>query len=254
MYSRRPDAPFSQGDIFPEFPSIYLPDKVPVLISEEPDDHGKYVFENDVAGPWTDPQGSRISRKVVASALKERIIIMSQTCDLQRRDLLRNDIQLRAGLRSFVLYCPLKAVSELQAGPKQLEDVRRNAYVYLHWLPQYTRGEIDIPESVVCFPLVSCILKARDPNQTFDLSGRIGSLDSPYREHLATRFAYFMSRVAEPLRYPEGSTHEAGSRVFEKGEYSCEQCALGNQALDANARFPAPHCPDARWRFDRSLR
>jgi hypothetical protein len=140
----------------------------------------------------------------------------------------------------------------LNLGAGRLENVRKNSLTYLHSLPEYRANGIDLPESVVCFPLVSGIVKSADPSRTFDLTTRIASLDCPYREKVAHRFAYYISRITGSLAYPIRSDHQAGAPIQEGGDYSCATCGEGTQNLAKGGKFPAGHCPAARWRFART--
>jgi hypothetical protein len=251
MYLRNPALPLSQGDIFPEFPSIYLPNREVLVVSEVEGNERAYQVEAPQPGPWRDAAGRTITKNVIVRAAESNIIVISQTCDVERAETRVIDGMLRPGLRSWVTYCPMIPMRDIEGDQNRLDNIRKNELVYLHWLPEYGSAGIDLAESVVCFPQVSSILKAEVPSQTSDLASRIASLESPFREQVAARFAYFFSRVALPMQYPVGTTHAPGSLVRETGNYVCSACGGENTLLEARdrRRFPNAHCAGARWRF-----
>ncbi|MGD0305581.1 MAG: hypothetical protein ABSC71_12210 [Candidatus Acidiferrales bacterium] len=178
----------------------------------------------DTNAPWGasgDP--GRPIRNIVASAMKAKIIILTQSCDLDRTNAVAGESSIDIGTRSFVMYCPIIPVNELIENRDRLEHIRKNQLLYLHWLPEFRTQGVEIAESVVCFPLISTILKASQPNETFDLRTRIASLTSPYRESVASRFAHFIARITGDLAYPVDSSHATGSSVQESGEYQIDR-------------------------------
>lgn len=186
-----------QGDIFEPIPCPYLQQTSP-LIFREKDEELIPTMENELPDAW------QRDELILVRARKDKVILLSQTCDIheERHQNLYLESQEKYEYQ-FILYAPLIPINQLDEYPRlrQNEKTLRNQNLAgAFWLPEDTNKGIE--ESVVYFHLVCAILKRRENRfLSFEPKRRLASLRSPYREALASKFGYMISRVALPSNF-----------------------------------------------------
>lgn len=123
------------------------------------------------------------------------VIVLSQSCDLATRDGKENDLSVLLG----------EVWLESIAAPtvKELTRIKQNVHLKYQYLRKFSSEDdaekLGIGENLIIdfrrvftIPLPELLFQL---NQT---AKRRCVLNSPYKEHLAARFAYFIARVALP--------------------------------------------------------
>jgi hypothetical protein len=159
---------YFQGDILKDFP-FYVLDRT---VSVDKKETGVY----EPSGVLND---SNIGLKVIEKKL-ETIILLSQSCDLQRRE--------------YVLICPVfkleDLVSEQILNKETVGLIKKRKLYYLFYLP----GTESFPESIADFQHIYHIPRS-------ELEGlmdkRILSLSDNGRHHLGWALANYFGRPAE---------------------------------------------------------
>ena len=186
-----------QGDIFEPIPCPYIQETSP-MIFRQTDEELLPTPEGELHDAW------QRDELILVRARKYKVILLSQTCDIheERHGNLYLDAQEKYDFQ-FILYAPLIPVDQLDEYPRLRRNRQRFENQNLEgafWLP----GDPDkgIEESVVYFHLVAAMLK-RQENRflSFDPKRRLTSLRSPYRENIASKFGYMISRVALPSTF-----------------------------------------------------
>ncbi len=121
----------------------------------------------------------------------QRVIVLTQTCDLVQRKASR-----------VVVAQVFEAAELARAGILKANDIRgpiRAARVWgVYYLPK--QAELNLPEMIVDFRHVQSV-----PIQVLEALCRAGlsraRLQCPYREHLAQHFAQTYSRIGLPMPY-----------------------------------------------------
>lgn len=138
-------------------------------------------------------------------------VVLTQDCDLEQDHRVRfPEPQQSDKLIPSVLFCEVSTAEELfgsvraNQGQKAWDRIKRNNDVRYHFLqrvaPESDRLREGLPELAIDFKRyftlptgeVYCRIQIREAQ-------RRCFLVSPYLEHLSSRFAYYLSRVALPL-------------------------------------------------------
>jgi hypothetical protein len=136
------------------------------------------------------------------------VVVMTQDCDLDQDFRVRSEGKVNDKLLPGILFCEVATAQEVfgrirQTNPKLWERIKINKDERFHFLqkvePACDRLHEGLPELAIdfkrCFTL---------PTEEIYKRIEIGEarrrcvLVSPYLEHLSSRFAYFLSRVALP--------------------------------------------------------
>jgi len=163
IYARTPlDSPLTQGDIIDDVPLIYWG-----MGSNQPSQE----FE------------------LLSDASVERVIVLTQACDLENAKTLRVQVA--------VVHETHKLVEEGILKAQTIRDqVRRHRVFGWYFLPE----DHDLPEAVVDLHQLHTVPRQLLEQQIAAGQRRL-SLSTPYREHLAQHFAVTYSRIALPEPY-----------------------------------------------------
>lgn len=183
-----------QGDIFEAIPCPYLQEASPLLLREDREELVP-ALENELPDAW------QRDELILVRARKYKVILLSQTCDIHEEGKPRLYLATEEKYDcQFILFAPLIPLTQVDDYPKlyRNRDVLRQQNVAgAFWLPG--DAEQGIEESVVYFHLVGAMLKRKDNRfRSFHPKNRLASLRSPYREALASKFGFMISRVALP--------------------------------------------------------
>lgn len=157
-----------QGDIIRDFP-FYIFDKEQSVVKTE----NGYTH--------ADTQNEEDRSLFVVEARRQRIMLLSQSCDIQRR--------------SNIVICPVyameKIVSEQAIKTETLKSIRARRIKYWFYLPAFN----DFPESIADFQTMTYV-----PRETVSayLNKRDVILNDLGRHHLAWSLATYFGRPAEP--------------------------------------------------------
>jgi hypothetical protein len=183
-----------QGDIFEEFPCFVLASTDFVFLRED----GGTFREAELPGGW------REEELLIVRARKQRIVLLSQTCDIHEEGLTNlylGDQEQYAN--QVILYAPVVPLTELtnynklKGAAKDRQRLENQNVAGAFYLPAHPDGRF--PESLAYLQWVCGITKLRANRfRTFDPKRRCVSLAPPYREALSSKFAYTFGRVALP--------------------------------------------------------
>ena len=158
--SPAPDALLSQGDIFVDFPLVF----------------------------WKARRDDLGVLQVQSATSKERVIILTQACDLA--DAKTTKVQVA------VVHTTKKLVADGLIKSQTIRDqVRRHRVFGWYFLPE---GDGN-PESIINLHDIHTV--PRELLEEIHIGNRSCMVATPYREHLAQHFATTYSRIALPEPY-----------------------------------------------------
>lgn len=203
-YDANPDpSDFYQGDILEGVPLVFMPPagsgkwvllrpSYPVTLEQALSGNTPKSFRPYVAGTAPD-EWAIADELVLARATKRMIMVITQTCDLERR--------------SFVQVAPIYAAHTLT--DKKQASLEKNEVNYLFFLPQSE------PLREKCFAELSQISSVH--NSYLREAKLIKRLSNEGRAHLQKHLASFHGR-------PFGFSTE--DKVPQSGDYLCLRCFL----------------------------
>ena len=186
-----------QGDIFEEIPCPYIQETVTTIFRQEGEELVP-ALEDELVDAW-----QHRDELILVRARKHKVILLSQTCDIHEER--HRNLYLQPQEKydyQFILYAPLIPVNQLDEYPRlrRTNNFQNQNLQGAFWLP--SDAEKGIEESVVYFHLVGAMLKRRENRfRSFHPKRRLASLRPPYREALASKFGYMISRVALPSTF-----------------------------------------------------
>lgn len=181
------DEELKQGNILENCPVFYPPKEMkwPVDLESEPPEFGYGL---------------------------QKVIIMSQSCDLEPNQ--KSDMWL-------VLLCPIwsllesSKVNQFLASSFGKEECRRGHMTGYHMIDQCDHKLLNQEISIVSFREVWS-LPLDFVRNLAKITGARPCLRSPYREHLAQSFARYFMRVGLPVNIPEFKSDKAERVVMNK--------------------------------------
>ena len=132
----------------------------------------------------------KVPQGVVVPFVEPKVIVLSQTCDLEKRN---KDGEYE--LRSAVV-APILTQQELELSNDQWKNVRSGKKYGMYVLPEYKGPQgITLPESAVALRLVCAV-----PRKWLEdlRNERCLRIDVLFREHLAMWFALTYMRIGLP--------------------------------------------------------
>lgn len=181
FYVSRRESHCFQGDILRNVPIIKAPDTIKIARIDQATEGSappKYIVssEDDIANAYQN--GSEV---VLANGLRTKVILLSQTCDIQNRE--------------FVVIAPIFDLDTVKNNNRKTA-IKEGKINYRFYLPV---SEV-MPESYVDFTLLSSVRK-----EFINVSDRILSLSDSYRPHLVWGLNRYFCRPFLDLKSEDGT-------------------------------------------------
>jgi hypothetical protein len=139
-----------------------------------------------------DPSDTAVDLKAAPARWEERVIVLTQACDLAQTKTTKVLVALIQPAQTLVDQGALKAPT--------IRDQVRRGLVYGWYFPPAAPAPIPLPESIIDLHDLHTVPRAVLERLIAD-GKRIGRLLSPYREHLAQHFAVTYMRIGLPAPF-----------------------------------------------------
>jgi len=178
-----------QGDVFDDFPCPFLPSTDFSFLRSE---SGEVFPESDLPGGW------REEELLIIRARRYKIVVLSQSCDIHEEG--KRNLRLQESQHydsPNILFSPLIPLDQLDVKVSTKENLRTQKAVGGFYFARHPDGLFE--ESAVLFSWICPLTKSRvNRFKTFEPKRKLASLALPYREALASKLGYSLSRVALP--------------------------------------------------------
>ncbi len=179
-----------------ENPAIYVPSK-----------NGTQLRQGELLSGLREPLLLSLESGEVEILKHEFAVVLSQDCDLSTDFRERESHANQSRLLPSILLCQVAPAEEIrknqEINSKIWSSVKKNTHMRYHFLQSATQEQDNcskgLPELTVDFKRYFTIHTALMYQQLERGVSRRCRLNSPYLEHLSTRFSHYSSRVALPV-------------------------------------------------------